>query len=87
MFENPNRTLNILDSQLAIVKNTLVFVIYDKPTNSFRYLLYSSRHPSPIKNNIALSLAKPILNIVTDSRVKRLIELKKYLIERNHPPK
>ena len=71
---------------LTIVNNTLVFDIYYKPTNSFNYLTYRSCHPSHTKNNIALSLAKLIINIVTDNREKRLSELKKHLIERNHPP-
>ena len=78
--------MNFLDIQLKIVNNTLVFDIYYKPTNSFNYLTYSSCHPSHTKNNIALSLAKRIINIVTDNREKRLSGLKKHLIERNHPP-
>ena len=84
IFENPSRTLNFLDIQLKIVNNTLVFDIYYKPTNSFNYLTYSSCHPSHTKNNIALSLAKRIINIVTDNGETRLSELKKHLIERNH---
>ena len=67
IFENPSRTFNFLDIQLKIVNNTLVFYIYYKPTNSFNYLTYSSCHPSHIKNNIALSLAKQIINIVTNN--------------------
>ena len=86
IFENPSRTLNFLDIHLKIVNNTLVFDIYYKSTNSFDYLTYSSCHPSHTKNNIALSLAKRIINIVTDNSEKRLSELKKHLIERNHPP-
>ena len=86
IFENPSRTLNFLDIQLKIVNDALVFDIYYKPTNSFNYLTYSSCHPSHTKNNIALSLAKQIINIVTDDRVKRLSELKKHLLERNHAP-
>ena len=84
MFENPSRTLNFLDIQLKIVNNTLVFDIYYKPTNSFNYLTYICCHPSHTKNNILLSLAKRIKNIVTNNREKRLSELKKQLIERNH---
>ena len=37
-------------------------------------------------NNIVLSLAKRIINIVTDNRETKLNELKKQPIERNHPP-
>ena len=87
IVENASRTLNFLDTQLKIVHNTLVFDIYYKPTNSLSYLRYSSSHPSHTKNNISLSLAKQIINIVFDNREKRLSELKKHLIERNYPPK
>ena len=83
IFENPSRTLNFLYIQL---NNSLIFDIYYKPTNSFNYLTYSRCNPSHTKNNIVLSLAKRIINIVTDNRETRLSELKKHLIERNHPP-
>ena len=86
IFENPSSALNFLDIQLKIVNNTIVFDIYYKPKNSFNFLTYSSCHPSHTKNNIALSLAKRIINILTDNRETRLSELKKRLIERNHPP-
>ena len=77
MFENPSRTLNFLDIQLKIVDKTLVFDIYYKPSNSFRYLTCSTCHPSQTKNDIAFSLAKRIKSIVTDNRKKRLSILKK----------
>ena len=83
IFENPSRTLNFLDIQLKIVDNTLVFDIYYKPANYFNYLTYSNCHPSHTKNNIALSLAKRIINIVTVNREKRLSELKKHLKDLN----
>ena len=86
IFENPSRALNFLDIQLKIVNKSLAFGICYKPTNSFNNLTYSSCHPSHTKNNIALSLAQQIINIVTDNREKRLSELKKHLIETNHPP-
>ena len=85
IFKNPSRTLNFLDIQLKIVDSTLVFDIYFKPTNSFSWLTYSGCHLSHTKNNIALALAKPIINIVTNNREKKLTVLKKHLIERNHP--
>ena len=85
-MEKRSKTLNFLDIHLKVVNNTLVFDIYYKPTNSFNYLTYSSCHPSHTKNNIALSLAKRFTNNVTDNREKRLSNLKKHLIERNHPP-
>ena len=85
IFENQRRTLNYLDIKLKIVNSTLVFDIYYKPTHSFNYLTYSSCHPSNTKNNVALSLAKRIINIATNSRETRLSELQKHLIKRNHP--
>ena len=77
--------MNFLDIQLKIVNNTLVFGIYYKPTNSLNYLTYSSCHSSHTKNNIALSLAKRIINIVTDNREKGLSEIKKHLTEKKSP--
>ena len=65
IFENTSRTLNFLEIQLKIIDNTLVFDIFNKPTNSFNYFTYRSSHPSHTKNNIVLSLAKRIINIVT----------------------
>ena len=75
-----------MDIQLKIDNNTLISDIYYKPTNSLNHLTYSCYHPTHTKNNTALSLAKRIINIVTDNREKRLSELKKHLIERNYPP-
>ena len=86
IFENQSKTLNFLDIQLKINNNTLVFDIYYKPTNSCNYLTYSSCHTSHTKNNTALSLAKQIINTVTNNRETRLSELKKHFIERSHPP-
>ena len=68
--------MHFLDIQLKILNNILVFDIHYKPTNSFNYLTYNSYYPSHTKNNIALSLAKRIINIVTENREKRLSELK-----------
>ena len=82
IFENPSRILNFLDIQLKVVKNTLVFEIHYKPTNYFNYLTNSSCHPSHTKKNIVLSLAKRIINIVTDNRGKILSEIKKHLIKK-----
>ena len=78
--------MNVLNIRLKIVDNTLVFDIFYKPTNSFNYLTYSSCHPNHTKISFPLSLAKPIINTVTNNRKKRLSELKIHLIEINHPP-
>ena len=86
IIENLSRTFSFLDIELKIVNNGLVFDIYYKPTIFFNYLTYSSFHPGHTENNIALSLAKRIINIVTNKKEKRLSKLKKHLIERNRPP-
>ena len=52
IFENPSKSLNILDINLQIVENNLVFDIYYKPTNSFNYLTYTSRPPPHTKSNM-----------------------------------
>ena len=78
--------MNFLDIQFKLVDNTLVLDIYYKLINSFNYLTYSSCDPSHTENNIALSLAKRIRNIITNNTEKGLSELKKHLIELNHPP-
>ena len=79
VFENPSRTLNFLGILLKIVGNTLVFDIYYKLTEHILYNIQNC-HPSHTKNNIALSLAKNIINIVTDIRKKDKANSKKHLI-------
>ena len=53
---------------------------------SIAHSTYSSCYASHTNNNIALSLAKQIINIGTDNRETRLSELKKHLLERNPSP-
>ena len=77
---------NYLYIHLKIVDNTLAFDIYYKPTNPSSYLTYSTCPSGHIKNNIALSLAKRIINLVPDNKEKGLSGFKKQFIERNHPP-
>ena len=85
LFQNPSKFLNFLDINLQIVENSLVFDIYNKPTNSFNYLTYTSYHPLNTKNKTSLSLARCIFNIVTNNRGNWLKNLKEYLLDRKHP--
>ena len=78
--------MNFLDIELKIVSNTLVFDVFYSPTNCFNCLTFSSCYPSHAKNNIGLSLAKRIIYIVTNNGENSFSELKRHLIERNHPP-
>ena len=85
IFENPSKSLNFLDINIRIVENNLVFDIHYKRTNSFNYLTYTSCHSPHTNNNISLSLAKRIVNIVTNNGENRLKELKEHLLDRIHP--
>ena len=76
IFENPSKSLNVLDINIRIVESNLVFDIHYKSANSFNYLTYTSYDPPHIRNNILLSLAKHIVGIVTNSTENRLKELK-----------
>ena len=60
------KKIGFLDINLKIMNNKLHFDVYHKPTNSFSYLRNKSCHPPHTKNNIALSLARHIVRIVTD---------------------
>ena len=61
-----------LDVFMEIVSREVVFDVYHKPTNSFGYLKYSSCHPPHTINNIALSLAKRIVRIVSHNTENRI---------------
>ena len=77
---------NFLDVKLKINNdNHLQFDIYYKPTNAFCYLRYSSCHPKHTRDNIATSLGKRIVRIVSDNRDARISELKERLAAREHP--
>ena len=85
IFENLYKSLNLLDINVRIVENNLVFDIYYKPNNSFNYLTCSSFYPPHTKNNILLSLAKRIVSIVMIYREQQLKRQKEHLLERKHP--
>ena len=74
---------NFLDINLKI-NNKLQFDAYHKPTNFFSYLHYKSCHPPHSKNNIASSLARCIVWIVTDNTNNWLQEFKGHLLKRKH---
>ena len=74
-----------LDVFMEIVNREVIFDVYHKPTNSFGYLKYSSCHPPHTINNIALSLAKRIVRIVSHNSEQRIEEMKNHLMQRDHP--
>ena len=80
------KNTNFLDISLKVDDDDhLIMDIYHKPTDSHNYLNYKSSHPKHTRDNIALSLAKRIIRIVSDDRQHRLSELKRNLILRDHP--
>ena len=85
IFEEITKKISFLDINLKIINNKLHFDEYHKPTNSFSYLSNKSCHPPHTKNNIALSLARRIVRIVTDNTNNQLQELNGHLLKRKHP--
>ena len=51
------------------------------------FLHCKSCHPPHTKNNIALSVARRIVQIATDNKNNRLQDLKDHLLKRKHPEK
>ena len=85
IFSQLSRKSNFLDIHFKIIGNEMILNLYYKPTDSHNYLNYTSAHPLHTRNNIALSLAKRIVKIVSDNRDEALDALKNYLIARDHP--
>ena len=85
LFSNQAKETNFLDITFKVENDSLIIDVYHKPTDSFNFLNYSSCHPFHTKNNISLSLAKRIVNIVSNDFGPRLNELKDRLIQRDHP--
>ena len=56
-FTNPTTqvVLSFLDIKVSIRGNVLCTSVHYKPTDSHSYLLYSSSHPSHVKNSIPYS--------------------------------
>ena len=61
--------------------------IYNKPTDSKRYVLFTSNHPRHCLTNISFSLAKIICTIVKNENLKEKYfkELKKTSPEQKYP--
>ena len=87
IFEELTKNINFLDINLKIINNKFHFNVYHKPTSSFIYLHDKICHPLHTKNNIALSLARRIVQMVTNNTNNRLQELKGHLLKRKHPEK
>ena len=87
IFSKLSSDENYLDIRFQIRNNKLEMDIYRKPTDSFNFLNYHSCHPKHTRDNIALSLAKRIVRIVSLDIDSRLEELKGHLLLCSHPEK
>ena len=76
IFQELTKNINFLDINLKKINNKLRFDIYLKPTISFSYLHYKSCRLPHTKNNIALSLVRRIVRIVTDNKIINFKNLK-----------
>ena len=88
IMDNMSEENNFLDVKMEINdENELEFDVYYKPTNSFGYLRFTSCHPYHTRKNIATSLAKRIIRIVSHNRGERIDHLVDNLRSRNYPKK
>ena len=85
IFTELSTTANFLDIRFSIENGDLIVDLHRKLTDSFSFLNYHSCHPNHTRENIGLSLAKRIVQIVSNDRGLRLDELKRYLIMKDHP--
>ena len=60
-WEISNTSLAILDIKISIKGNHLCTSVYYKPTDSHSYSLYSSSHPSQVKNSTPFSVSQTLL--------------------------
>ena len=79
------RRVHYLDVLITAINNLIIFDVYYKPTNAFTYLKYNSCHPRHTIENLASSLARRIIQIVSDNREQRLADLENRLVTRGHP--
>ena len=85
ILEQIAQRAHYLDIHMQVVGDEIKFDIYFKPTNSFTYLKYDSCHPLHTRKNLATSLARRIVQIVSENREGRLTELTEHLQARGHP--
>ena len=79
------RRVHYMDIRISATDTTITFDVYYKPTNSFAYLRFNSCHPRHTIENLAGSLSRRIIQIVSENRNERLVELEERLIDRGHP--
>ena len=79
--------LPFLDNMINKSCTKIWMDIYNKPTDSKRYVPFTSNHPRHCLTNIPFSLARRICTIVENKNVKekRFEELKRTLLEQKYP--
>ena len=61
-----DNSLSFLDIKVSIEGNGLCTSVYYKPTDSHSYLLYSSSHPSHVKNSTPFSQFLRLCHLCSD---------------------
>ena len=86
-MEKSQTRLPFLDITINKSGTIIWMDIYNKPTESKRYVPFTSNHPRHCLTNIPFSLARRICIIVESEnmREKRFQELKKTLLEQKYP--
>lgn len=84
-----SRSIPFLDTLVTIKNEKIITDLYRKPTDRMQYLLPSSCHPPHTINNIPYSLCHRLVRICSeeDTLMKRLDELKLFLLMRNYDEK
>ena len=86
-FKERTTNINFLDIIFKIINYKLHFDVYNKSKNSFSYHHNNICYSLHAKNNIAFSLARSIVGIVTDNKSNQLQELKDHLLKKKRPEK
>ena len=86
-METSQARLSFLDIMINKSGTKIWMDIYNKPTDSKRYVPFTSNHPRHCLTNILFSLARRTCTIVENENVKekRFKELKKTLLEQKYP--
>ena len=85
-YDYEEKSTTFLDMEVKMINGKIVTDLFRKKTDTVKYLLPSSCHPSHIFGNIPYSLALRLVRICSDPITlrKRLTELKDMLVTRKY---
>ena len=85
--ESSNKELTFLDIKIIIEKKDIITDLYQKPTDSQQYVLFTSCHPSHIKRNMPLILSRRACTVIEKNKRKQeqLEKLKVILLKQGYP--